>query len=269
MQNHTNSQKDILRLKNTELFVLDMDGTIYLGNKPIDGAIQFCENILKSGKRLMYFTNNASRNPDDYVKRLNSLGFPCDRSMIVTSGDVTIAYLKKYFPGKSVYLVGTPALEKSFRDSEIEVSQNSEIVVVSFDTTLTYEKLEKACTLIRSGAKFFSTHPDINCPTENGYIPDSGAICAAVTLSTGVSPRYFGKPYAETVEMIESISGIDRNHAVMVGDRLYTDIALGKKNGMLSLLVMSGETTDEMVACANEDERPDLIFESVAEIPLF
>ena len=165
-----------------------------------------------------------------------------------------------------MYLVGTPALEESFAKAGIELSDNSDIVVVSFDLTLTYEKLEKACTLIRNGAKFFSTHPDINCPTEDGYIPDSGAICGAVTLSTGVEPRYFGKPYAETVEMIETISGIDRSHAVMVGDRLYTDIALGKKNGMLSLLVMSGETTEEMVNNASDEEKPDLIYSSVAAV---
>ena len=266
MKEYINIPENLKRLEQTKLFVLDMDGTIYLGSKPIDGAIEFCESIVNSGKKLMYFTNNASRNPDDYVKKLNKLGFPCQRDMIVTSGDVTIAYLKKYFPGKPVYLVGTPALEQSFTDAGIELSDKTDIVVVSFDTTLTYEKLEKACTLIRNGAKFFSTHPDINCPTEDGYIPDSGAICGAVTLSTGVEPRYFGKPYAETVEMIETLSGIDRAHAVMVGDRLYTDIALGKKNGMLSLLVMSGETTAQMVEAASDAEKPDLIFDSVAQV---
>ena len=268
MNGFINTPENLKKLSETKLFVLDMDGTIYLGSKPIDGAIEFCENIVRSGRKLMYFTNNASRNPNDYVKKLNTLGFPCERDMIVTSGDVTIAYLKKYYPGKSVYLVGTPALEESFTQAGIALSEDSEIVVVSFDLTLTYEKLEKACTLIRNGAKFFSTHPDINCPTEDGYIPDSGAICGAVTLSTGVEPRYFGKPYAETVEMIEALSGIDRAHAVMVGDRLYTDIALGKKNGMLSMLVMSGETTAEMVANAADSEKPDRIFESVAHVGL-
>ncbi len=266
MKEYKNTPENLKKLAETKLFVLDMDGTIYLGKKPIDGAIDFCERIIRSGRKLMYFTNNASRNPNDYVEKLNSLGFPCERDMIVTSGDVTIAYLKKYYSGKPVYLVGTPALEKSFTQAGIVLSEESDIVVVSFDLTLTYEKLEKACTLIRNGAKFFSTHPDINCPTEDGYIPDSGAICGAVTLSTGIEPRYFGKPYAETVEMIETLSGIDRSHAVMVGDRLYTDIALGKKNGMLSLLVMSGETTDKMVEMANDNEKPDLIFESVAKV---
>lgn len=265
---HKNTKENLHRLKDTELFVLDMDGTIYLGKKPIVGAIEFCRQIIDTGRKLMYFTNNASKNPDDYVEKLKFLGFPCDRKMIVTSGDVTAAYLNKYYKGKPVYLVGTPALEKSFKEAGITLSDNAGIVVVSFDTTLTYSKLERACTLIRNGALFFSTHPDINCPTEDGFIPDSGAICGAVELSTGIRPRYFGKPYAETVEMIENLSGTDRKHAAIVGDRLYTDIALGRKNGMLSLLVMSGETTYEMVDAALPEERPDLIFESVAEIDL-
>lgn len=266
MEKFSNSKAKLEKLKETKLFVLDMDGTIYIGKNVIKGAIEFCEKILSSGKKLIYFTNNASRNPDDYVLRLKNMGFPCSRDMVVTSGDVTVAYLKEHYNGKSVYLLGTPALHKSFADAGIEFSENSDIVVSSFDLTLTYEKLEKACTLIRNGAKFFSTHPDINCPTEDGYIPDSGAICAAITASTGVKPRYFGKPYAETVESIELISGVSRENSVMVGDRLYTDIALGKNNGMTTILVMSGETDFEMLACAEPDQQPDLVFSSVAEI---
>lgn len=263
MKNFENTPEKLKLLSETKLYVLDMDGTIYLGDCPIDGAIDFCNRILQNGKKLMYFTNNASRNPEDYVKRLVGMGFPCTRDQIVTSGDVTIAYLNRYFPRQPVYLVGTPALEESFRKGGITLSKDADIVVVSFDLTLTYDKLEHACTLIRRGAKFFSTHPDINCPTADGFIPDSGAICAAITLSTGVEPRYFGKPYGETVEMIETLSGISRKESVMVGDRLYTDIALGKKNGMLALLVMSGETTWDMLKNVSEEQQPDLIFDSV------
>lgn len=265
MKHFENSPEALKKLAEAKLFVLDMDGTLYLGDHPIDGAIAFCERVLHRGRKLLYFTNNASRNPEDYVKRLVGMGFPCKREQIVTSGDVTIAYLNRYYPGKPVYLVGTEALEESFRKGGIPLSEHADIVVVSFDLTLTYEKLEHACTLIRNGAAFLSTHPDINCPTADGFIPDSGAICAAVSLSTGVAPRYFGKPYGETVEMIETITGIDRKEAVMVGDRLYTDIALGKKNGMPSLLVMSGETTWDMVEKAQDGEKPDLIFDSVAD----
>lgn len=261
----TNSPEMIEKLKNIQLFVLDMDGTIYLGGNPIDGARDFCNKLFENNM-LVYFTNNASRAPEDYVTKLTKLGFPAQRKSIVTSGDVTISYLKKYHSGQSVYLVGTPELEKSFTENGIVLSKQSNVVVVSFDLTLTYEKLEHACTLIRNGATFYSTHPDINCPTENGFIPDSGAICAAVTLSTGVKPRYFGKPYAETVEMLELLSGLSRDKIAMVGDRLYTDIALGKKNNMMSILVMTGETTEQDLQKASKAEQPDLIFNSIGDI---
>ena len=254
------------QIKNIDLFVLDMDGTIYLGDNVIDGAREFCNRIIESGRKMIYFTNNASKAPEDYVNKLWRLGFPCERKNVVTSGDVTTAYLNKYHKGESVYLVGTKNLEKSFTDAGIPLSEDAGIVVVSFDLTLTYEKLEHACTLIRNGAIFYSTHPDINCPTPDGFIPDSGAICGAVTLSTGKEPKYFGKPYAETAEMIEVISGVERSKTAMVGDRLYTDIALGKKNGLCAVLVMSGETTQEMLDKAKAEELPDLKFASVKEI---
>lgn len=256
-------QKTISEL---DLFVLDMDGTIYLGDNVIDGAREFCKKIIDSGRKMIYFTNNASKAPEDYVNKLNRLGFPCERKNVVTSGDVTAAYLNKYHKGESVYVVGTKNLEDSFTKAGIPLSEDAGIVVVSFDLTLTYEKLERACTLIRNGAVFYSTHPDINCPTPDGFIPDSGAICGAVTLSTGKQPKYFGKPYAETAEMIELLSGVERSRTAMVGDRLYTDIALGKKNGLCAILVMSGETTEEMLEKAKPEELPDLKFSSVKEI---
>jgi Predicted sugar phosphatases of the HAD superfamily len=260
-----NSENKLKMLKETELFVLDMDGTIYFEDTPIDGAIAFCNEIYRT-KRLLYFTNNASRSPNDYVEKLKKIGYPAERENVVTSGDVTIAYLNRYYQGKSVYLLGTRELEKSFLENGITISENSDIVVVSFDLTLTYEKLSKACTLIRNGAEFFSTHPDINCPVKGGFIPDSGAICEAIAASTGKKPRYFGKPYAETAEMLEQISGINRGKTAMIGDRLYTDIALGKKNGILSILVMTGETTPELLKDATGDYVPDLVYDSVYEI---
>ena len=262
-----NSSQAMEKLKNIKLFALDMDGTIYLDTTPLDGAIDFCKELYERDM-LCYFTNNSSKNPMDYVEKLNKIGFPAERRHIITSGDVTIAHLNKYHNGESVYLLGTKALEDSFREGGIPLSEDAGIVVVGFDMTLTYEKLEKACTLIRNGAKFYSTHPDINCPTKDGFIPDSGAICAAIELSTGVKPRFFGKPNAETVEMLELKSGLSRDNICMVGDRLYTDIALGKKNGMLSILVMTGETTKDMLDAATGDNVPDLVFNRISDIPL-
>ena len=236
-----NRPKMLERLKKIKLFVLDMDGTIYLDSTPLEGAIDFCKK-LAAGNKLVYFTNNASKNPEDYVKKLTDIGFPATRKNIVTSGDVTADYLNTFHKGEPVYLVGTPALEESF---------------------------QKAGMLIRSGARFYSTHPDINCPTATGFIPDSGAICGAITLSTGVKPRYFGKPNAETADMLCRMSGLDRSEIAMVGDRLYTDIALGKKNGLLSILVMTGETTPEMLQNAAADETPDLIFDGIKDISVY
>lgn len=250
-------------LKNIKLFVLDMDGTIYLGDKILPGAIEFVKSTRESGRQVVFFTNNASKNPNDYVEKLNRMGFGAQRSDIVTAGDVTIEYLKQKHPEESVYLVGTPALEQSFIEAGITLSENSNIVVSSFDTTLTYEKLVIACDLIRNGAKFYCTHPDFNCPTENGFIPDSGAIAALITASTRAEPKYFGKPYKETADMISSLFGVSFEETAIVGDRLYTDIALGKNNGLMSVLVLSGETKIEDV---NDENAPDVILNGIGEI---
>ncbi len=250
-------------IKNIKLFVLDMDGTIYLGENILPGAIDFVKTTRESGRKVVFFTNNASKNPNNYVEKLNRMGFGAVREDVITAGDVTIEYLKRHRPNEPVYLVGTPALEQSFKDAGITLSEKANIVVSSFDTTLTYEKLVIACDLIRNGAEFFCTHPDFNCPTETGFIPDSGAIAALITASTNVKPKYFGKPHKETADMISELFNIPFEETAIVGDRLYTDIALGKNNGLMSILVLSGETKIEDV---NEDNAPDVIFDGIGEI---
>lgn len=136
-----------------------------------------------------------------------------------------------------------------------------DVVVVSFDTSLTYEKIERACTFIREGAHFIATHPDLNCPTEDGFIPDCGAMCAMVTASTGVEPRYLGKPFKETVDMIKLITGRGNDEIAFVGDRLYTDIAIGVNNGITSILVLTGETS--LADVERSPIKPDFIFDSL------
>ncbi len=253
------------RIKDIQLFVLDMDGTIYLGKNVLPGAIEFVKAVKQSGKKVMYFTNNASNDRQIYIDRLTRMGFSPEAGEIFSAGDVTAMYLNKHHKGERVYLVGTPALEKSFTEYGINLTDGSEadIVVTSFDTTLTYEKLVKACDLIRNGATYYCTHPDFNCPTETGFIPDSGAIAALVTASTGVAPRYFGKPYRETADMIAEKSGMDFKHIAVVGDRLYTDIALGKKHGILSVLVLSGETK---IADITEENTADIVTGGIGDL---
>ena len=139
-------------------------------------------------------------------------------------------------------------------------------MVVSFDKTLTYEKLSNACTFIRNGAEFLSTHPDFNCPVIGGYIPDSGAICAAVTASTGVVPKYFGKPHKETVDMICQITKTEKSRMCIFGDRLYTDIAMGASHGITSTLVLTGEATLQEAENAPKGSKPDFIYPSLLEV---
>ncbi|MEG1947159.1 MAG: HAD-IIA family hydrolase [Lachnospiraceae bacterium] len=252
-------------MKNTNLFVLDMDGTFYLGDKIIDGALEFIEKVKKCDKEYLFFTNNSSRSPELYIEKLRKMNCTIDRNQIMTSADVTIKYIKTYFSDKSVYLVGTPALEQSFREAEINLTQkNPELVVVGFDTTLTYKKLELACGFIRKGAIFLATHMDINCPTEEGFIPDCGAMCQLITSSTGKNPRFLGKPSKETMDMVLRETGRKREEVAFVGDRIYTDVATGVKNGAKGILVLSGETQE----CDIEKSLviPDGIFVSLKEM---
>lgn len=253
-----------------KLYIFDQDGTIYLGGIVFPAAVRFINHLRDSGKRVMFFTNNASHSPEFYLNKLTRLGFSPDRSEILTAGDVTAEFLLRHRAGKSVYLVGTPELEGQFREAGVNLvsgdAKSADIVVTSFDTTLTYKKLEVACNFIRDGAEYICTHPDYNCPTETGFIPDSGAIAALVTASTGVEPTYLGKPYATTIDMIGEVTGIAREDMCIFGDRLYTDIALGKRHGVTSVLVLSGETKQEDVDKAAEADRPDFVYADLGAV---
>lgn len=252
-------------LDQTELFVIDMDGTFYCGEKMIDGALDFLKAVVKRGKQFLFFTNNTSRAPEEYIEKLHRMGCDISRSQIMTAGDVTIRYLKTYYGDQRVYLMGTPQLERQFADAGIRLSEDdAEIVMTAFDMTLTYEKLDRGCRLIREGASFMATHPDINCPVEGGFLPDCGAICAAITLSTGREPRYFGKPYKETVEMIVDSMKVPVGQIGFVGDRLYTDIATGVNHGGKGFLVLTGETVPEDLETS--EVKPDAVFESLGEM---
>ena len=268
--NFKNPNTDILNKK--KLFVFDMDGTIYLGGIPFDFAKRFIKNLRASGKRVLFFTNNASHTSPFYLKKLERLGFEPSENEIMTSGDVTLEFLKRYRAEKSVYMVATDELVEEYAANGIKLvngesdPREADIVITSFDTSLTYEKLNIACRLIRNGAEYLSTHPDFNCPTEDGFIPDSGAIAALVTASTGKAPTYFGKPYKETVEMIAEATGFSNDEMCIFGDRLYTDIALGKSFGVTSVLVLSGETTEADVDAAAEKDKPDFAFASLDDV---
>lgn len=252
-------------LNDVKLFVLDMDGTVYLGNNLIEGSLDFIHKVKETRRSFIFFTNNASRVPSFYKEKLAKMGLEVEESDVVTAGDVTAEFLKTYYPGKRVYLNGTPLLENSFKEKGINlVDDEPDVAVQSFDTTLTYEKLDKICRFVRNGVPFVATHMDTNCPTEDGFMPDCGAMCDLITSSTGVKPRFLGKPFKETVDMVLEITGFKRDEVAFVGDRIYTDVATGVKNGAKGFLVLTGEA--DMQTVAESEVEPDCIYDSLYEM---
>jgi 4-nitrophenyl phosphatase len=253
---------------NKKYFILDMDGTFYLGNQLLEGSLEFLKKVEAAGKQFLFFTNNSSRNKQVYLEKLAGMGCHIDESQLLTSGMVTIHYIKNTWQNPKIYLLGTPALEQEFESNGIQLTETRpDAVVVGFDTTLTYEKLEKACTLIRNHTPFLATHPDNNCPTESGYIPDCGAMCAFITQSTNVLPKYLGKPYKETIDYITSFLNCTKDELVFAGDRLYTDIAIGAQHGATSVLVLTGETRLEDLE--KSDVQPDIIVDRLLDLTAY
>ena len=257
-------------LDSKKLYIFDLDGTVYLGKSVFPFAIDFINRLRENGRRVMFFTNNASRSGDLYVEHLSKMGFAPTRGEIMTSGDVMEAYLKTHYPDKTVYVLGTESLRGQFADGGIRVvgedAPSADVVVSSYDTELTFDKLCAACLFIRGGATWLCTHPDLNCPSERGSLPDSGSLAALITASTDKTPVMLGKPHGEVVDMIELVTGLSRNDMCIFGDRLYTDIALGVRHGMCSILVMTGETTEADLAAAAPADHPTYVFPSLAEV---
>lgn len=252
-------------LAGVELFLLDMDGTFYLGGRLLPGASAFMAALAETGRDFLFLTNNSSRDAGSYAIKLSDLGFPVGPGKILTSGEATIRYLRAAHAGARVYLLGTPALEEEFGRAGIELTESEpDLVVLGFDLTLTYHKLERACTFIRRGAAFIATHPDLNCPTEDGFIPDAGAMIAFITAATGRKPMVIGKPEPGIVEAAEAKTGVSRKAMAMVGDRLYTDIALGRRAGIRAVLALTGETT--RADLEGSECRPDLVVEDLGEL---
>lgn len=257
---------DYGKLKNTELFLFDMDGTLYLGDQVYNGAIDLMNDLPKLGKKYIYLTNNSSRAGTDYITRLQRLGFPCEAENIFTSGMATGMFLNQNYPGAKVYLVGTAAFRRELLSYGINlVEEDADVVVVGFDTELVYEKLNKACHFLRRGAVFIAANPDWVCPMPNDEVlPDCGSICALLTASSGREPNYIGKPNRNMIDVISKMTGIPNEKICAVGDRLYTDIAVAQNAGSVSVLVLSGETDIDMVKAA--ERKPDYVLDDVHQL---
>lgn len=254
------------KLSQCRLFVFDLDGTLYLGDNVIDGAREIIEYLGRAGKKYIYLTNNSSRAAVDYVVRLHQLGFPCMPEDVFTSGMATAEYLNENYPKLPVYLVGTAALRNELSSYGVNLSENDAAVVcVGFDRELNYEKLEKAVHFLLRGAAFVAANPDFVCPMpDDEVLPDCGSICALLTASTDRQPYYVGKPNPQMLNMLSERFSVPLRQIAVVGDRLYTDIAIAENAGAVSVCVLSGETKREMIS--SSPVKPEYVFPSVAEL---
>ena len=257
-------------LRDKRLWLLDMDGTLYLGDSLFPGVPQFLRAIRESGGQYLYLTNNSSRGMDAYIYRLKHFGILAKPEDFLTSADAAIDLLKKEQPGKKGFVVGTVSLMGQMEEAGLSVSgedwQNADYLLIGFDRELTFRKLEDTCRLLaeRPDIPYYATNPDWVCPTEFGSVPDCGSICEMIFRASGKRPRIIGKPETAMLELAMERTGVSREDTVVIGDRIYTDIASGANAGIDSVFVLSGEGT--MADIDSFGITPTWIFPSVLEV---
>jgi len=254
------------KLSSVRGFLLDMDGTFYLSDRLLEGALRFIDLLREQKKEFLFLTNNSSKHRRQYAEKISRLGLPLAEEFVLTSGEATALYLQKQQAGAGIFLVGTPSLEEEFRQHGFQlVQQEPQVLVLGFDTTLTYQKLWKLCDFVRAGVPYIATHPDFNCPTDSGWMPDVGAMIAFVKAATGREPDLVvGKPNRLIVDAAANKMNLQVEQMAMIGDRLYTDIALGQSSGIATVLVLSGET--KMEDLKDSPFQPDYIFQNLAGV---
>ena len=254
-------------LKNARLFLLDMDGTIYLDNDLFDGVTDFLAHIKAIGGKYLFLTNNSSKSVNKYIEKLSALGIPTTADDFLTSTDATIVYLKpKNY--KKIYAFGTTSFKEQLKAANLPITDRLEddidCLLMGFDTELTFKKLEDACILLNRGVDYIATNPDFVCPTWYGSVPDCGSVSEMLFNATKRRPKFIGKPQPEMALLAVEKTGFSREETALIGDRLYTDIACGVNAGVNSVFVLSGEGTLEDLKTS--DVKPDYIFKDIKEI---
>jgi 4-nitrophenyl phosphatase/NagD protein len=255
----------VQNLHNIRLFLLDMDGTFYIGDHLISGALEFMKYLTNHNTDYLFITNNSSKNATLYENKIRLMGFNIPDGKVFTSGEATAIYIKKLYAGKKVFLTGTDALKNEFLQAGIELTeQDPQAVVLGFDTSISYQKIWMICDFIRAGLPYIATHPDLNCPTETGYMPDTGSFIALIKASTGREPdAIIGKPNPYMIELVISKTGIGIDQIAIVGDRLYTDIALGR-TGITTILTLSGESKETDIT--SSPHQPDYVVRDLQDL---
>ena len=254
-------------LKNKKLFLLDMDGTIYLDTELFDGTIDFLEYVKSNGRRNMFVTNNSSKSVDKSIEKLASLSIDSTKDDFLTSTNATITHLKK-INYKKIYAFGTESFRNQLADANLPITtaleDDIDCLCMGFDTELTFQKLEDACILLGRGVDYIATNPDWVCPTWYGFVPDCGSVSEMLYNATKRRPQFIGKPQPAMVELAIEETGYSKDEAIVIGDRLYTDIACGVNAGISSAFVLSGEGT--MDDLEKSEVKPEFVFKNIREM---
>lgn len=250
-----------------QLFLLDQDGTLYNGNTLFKGTKKFLLDIKRSGARYVFVTNNSSKSKDDYVKKLAKFGIEVSVDDFFTSTEATILFLKEKYPGKSVYPVGTKSfIERLEKDGiRIEDHKSADIALLAYDTELTYHKLMHISEmLLTRDVPYIATNPDFVCPIEFGSVPDCGSFIDMIEHATKKRPYVIGKPNKDFLDLAVKKYGFKNEDAVMIGDRLYTDIQSAYNSGITSILTLEGEATLEDLR--NYPIKPNYVINTISEV---
>ena len=257
-----------MKLSDKKFFLLDMDGTIYLDNELFDGTIDFLNKVKEKGGRYLFVTNNSSKSTDAYVKKLKSIGIPAAEEDFLTSTDATILYIKEKYQGRKFYSLGTASFTQQLKESGIDVVtrivDGIDGIVMGNDNELNFKKLEDACKLLLNDIVYIATNPDWVCPTSFGYVPDCGSVAEMLWRATGKRPVFIGKPRPQMLTLAMSKFGYSKEESVMIGDRVYTDIASGYNAGIDTIFVLSGEGT--MADAESSDTPPTYIFNGIRDV---
>lgn len=236
-------------IKNTKLFLFDLDGTLYLGEQLFPFTEDLLKEIKNQGKKYIFITNNSSKNPNDYVEKFKALGIETTADEFITSGKVTSQYMLENYKDLKIFACGTDSLKTEFSEDGLTLTDDpdkAEAVVVGYDTELTFKKIDDICKILYTKkVPYIASHPDMCCPTPYGKAPDCGAIVDMIFIATGKMPIVIGKPSPLMPELAMKITGIDRENTAVIGDRLSTDIKSGNAAQTKTILVFSGDDTEE------------------------
>lgn len=257
-------------IENKKLFLFDIDGTIAVGDTLYAGSAELLGHIDQIGGRSYFITNNSTKSGADYVAKFKSAyRLDTTEDQFVTSGYMTLRFLLENYSESVIYVMGTSSFLAELRKNGLTVTEECRpdiaCIVVAYDSELTYEKLcETSKALLTTNVPFYATNPDLRCPIDFGFIPDCGSICNLLTATTDKKPIYLGKPSEKVVELCLSLSGFSKEETLVVGDRLYTDIACGINGGVDTCVLFTGEAKKSDLQ--DTPYKPDYAFENVMEL---